>query len=94
MVSEAWKESKKATARLAAQAVDYDRYRPRYPQEVFDLLFHETGVARGDKVVEIGAGTGIATQALADLGLDVIAVDLLTSWPRSRPRSLGKRATS
>jgi SAM-dependent methyltransferase len=74
-VPEAWKDAKQASARFNAQAQDYDRYRPRYPGEVFTLLLHETGATRGDTVVEIGAGTGIATQPLADLGLDVVAVE-------------------
>jgi SAM-dependent methyltransferase len=72
---EAWKGAERASARFAAQALEYDRYRPRYPDKVFDVLVHETRTARGDKVVEIGAGTGIATQPLADLGLEVIAVE-------------------
>ena len=72
---EAWREAERASARFAVQALDYDRYRPRYPDEVFNLLVHETGAIHGDKVVEIGAGTGIATEPLADRGLDVIAVE-------------------
>ena len=72
---EAWREAEQATARFAAQALQYDRYRPRYPADVFSVLKRVTGVTRGDKIVEIGAGTGIATGPLADLGLDVIAVE-------------------
>ena len=40
------------------------RYRPRYPGEVFDDLVESAGLSPGDPVVEIGAGSGIATEAL------------------------------
>jgi len=70
-----WRDAEQASARFAAQARDYDRYRPRYPEEVFTLILHETGATRGDTVVEIGAGTGIATKPLSDLGLDIVAVE-------------------
>ena len=72
---EAWREAQQASARFAAQALDYDRYRPRYPEAVFDVLVREAGLGPGDVAVEIGAGTGIATMPLVERGLDVTAVE-------------------
>jgi SAM-dependent methyltransferase len=74
-VPDAWREARQASARFAAQALDYDRYRPRYPDALFDDLVRETGAQAGDVVVEIGAGTGIATVPLLDRGFDVTAVE-------------------
>jgi SAM-dependent methyltransferase len=74
-VPEAWREAQLASARFAAQALDYDRYRPRYPGTMFDTLVRETGLRPGDVVVEIGSGTGIATVPLVERGLDVTAVE-------------------
>jgi SAM-dependent methyltransferase len=74
-VAEAWREARQASARFAAQALAYDRYRPRYPPAVFDLLMREAGLAQGDKVVELGAGTGIATLPLLERGLEVTAIE-------------------
>ncbi|GAA0385002.1 hypothetical protein Acor_48200 [Acrocarpospora corrugata] len=47
----------------------YDRARPGYPAELFDLL----PVGR---VLEIGPGTGQATEALAARGNQIVAVEL------------------
>ena len=54
----------------------YDRARPVYPSELFDELLALTGVVAGDRVLEIGCGTGIATRALAARGLRVTCVEL------------------
>jgi SAM-dependent methyltransferase len=54
----------------------YDRARPAYPTEVFDDLVAVTGLGPGARILEIGCGTGQATQALAERGFDVLAVEL------------------
>jgi SAM-dependent methyltransferase len=74
-VSDLWRLADKASERFAAQALDYDRYRPRYPDSVFDDIIESAGLTLGDGVVEIGAGTGIATEPLVDRGLDVTAIE-------------------
>ena len=56
-------------------AADYDRARPRYPAEVFDLLSEVAGGLAGRFVVEGGSGTGIATRELTARGAQVIAVE-------------------
>jgi hypothetical protein len=42
--------------------VDYDKYRPRYPDQPNDDV---VALLPGRRVVEVGAGTGIATAAFA-----------------------------
>jgi SAM-dependent methyltransferase len=74
-VSDLWRVAEKASERFAAQALEYDRFRPRYPDSVFDDIILSTGLAVGDHVVEIGAGTGIATVPLVDRGLEVTAIE-------------------
>jgi SAM-dependent methyltransferase len=54
-----------------AVADEYDAARPSYPNEVFDAL----GPLEGLHVLDVGAGTGIATRALIDHGARVVAVD-------------------
>jgi SAM-dependent methyltransferase len=54
----------------------YDRARPGYPAAVIDDLVALARLVPGSRVLEIGPGTGQATVALAERGLDVVAVEL------------------
>ncbi len=72
----------------------YDAARPDYPAQLFDTLESALGqpLLRAD-VADIGAGTGIASRALAGRGAKVVAVDpgpgalaLLRSRSTSRVR--------
>src|SRR5262245_34968873 len=54
----------------------YDRARPRYPAEVFDDLIAMTALPLGGRILEIGCGTGIATEPLAERGYQITAVEL------------------
>jgi SAM-dependent methyltransferase len=57
-------------------AEGYERARPDYPPALFDDLVCCTGVASGDRVLEIGCGSGKATRPLADRGLRVTCVEI------------------
>lgn len=54
----------------------YDRARPPYPIAIFDDLAASAKLERGSRVLEIGAGTGLATVPLAERGCDVVAIEL------------------
>lgn len=56
-------------------ASDYGLGRPGYPDGVYDLL-RRRGLAPGSSVLEVGPGTGQATEALLELGATVTAVEL------------------
>jgi SAM-dependent methyltransferase len=53
----------------------YERARPAYPQAVIDDLFALTGAQAGDRVLEIGCGTGQVTVPLAERGLRITALE-------------------
>ena len=53
----------------------YDRARPPYPEAAIDALLAQARLERGDEVVEVGAGTGKATDQLARRGLRVVAIE-------------------
>jgi SAM-dependent methyltransferase len=54
----------------------YARARPRYPELVIDDVVELGRFGPGLRLVEIGCGTGQATAALAERGLDVTCVEL------------------
>jgi SAM-dependent methyltransferase len=54
----------------------YDRCRPGYPPELFDILAAFVTAGPRCRILEIGCGTGQATLPLAGLGYTVVAVEL------------------
>lgn len=58
-----------------AWAGDYDRFRPGYPDEVFEMIEARLGLPSRPLVVDLGAGTGRASLAMAARGWRVTAVE-------------------
>ena len=67
---------KEAAERLAhsfgAGAARYDRTRPPYPEELVGRL---VAASPGQRVVEVGCGTGVLSRQLQEAGLDVLGVE-------------------
>jgi SAM-dependent methyltransferase len=61
--------------RFGNRASDYARFRPDYPQPVFDALFEGLTESASLIVADIGAGTGISSRQLAARGVSVLAVE-------------------
>ena len=53
----------------------YERARPGYPPALVDLLRSGAGLGPGTRAVDVGAGTGKLTRALAATGAEVVAVE-------------------
>lgn len=64
-----------AATHFERMASDYDGARPPYPPGLFDALAREGAIGPGRRVLEIGAGTGLATQELVRRGSRVVAVE-------------------
>jgi SAM-dependent methyltransferase len=56
-------------------ALQYDRSRPGYPPELVARACTTAGLRAGDRVIEIGCGTGQLTRALVERGLRVTAIE-------------------
>jgi trans-aconitate methyltransferase len=57
-------------------AQTYDENRPSYPTEIVDDVVAISGVTADSRLLEIGCGTGHATQVFASRGLQVHGLDL------------------
>ncbi len=62
-------------SQFASVADAYERGRPEYGPGVIGAAAAELGIGRGDTVLDLGAGTGKLTTALAGFGFDVLAVE-------------------
>ena len=56
-------------------AGEYDRHRPAYPDELVDQACRVAGIGNGDRVLEVGCGSGQLTRSLAGRGLRVTALE-------------------
>jgi SAM-dependent methyltransferase len=58
-----------------AWAGEYDRFRPGYPEELFVTIAGRLELPERPLVVDLGAGTGRASLAMAEMGWRVTAVE-------------------
>ena len=54
----------------------FDQYRPRYSADLFECLIDEAGIGPQTTVLEIGPGTGQATDPILNTGCDYHAIEL------------------
>lgn len=53
----------------------YDLYRPSYPAELVEDILHYSGIQPEGKILEIGSGTGKATQLFAPRGYNLLCLE-------------------
>jgi ubiquinone/menaquinone biosynthesis C-methylase UbiE len=54
----------------------FDKWRPKYCKEAFDCIIDKTKMQENDAVLEIGPGTGQATEPILKTGCDYTGVEL------------------
>ena len=54
---------------------NYDKWRPTYPKELFEEIFKYSQISRSGHAVEVGIGTGQATNPFLQAGIRVTAVE-------------------
>jgi SAM-dependent methyltransferase len=70
------------------QAEAYDRGRPDYPAEAIGFVVETLGIAPETSVVDLAAGTGKLTRALAPTGADLIAIEPVSGMREVLARSM------
>lgn len=73
------------------QAPTYAASRPTYPEALLDELIAHVQVRPGEAVADIGAGTGLFTQALARRGFAVTAIEPNAAMREHAPPMPGVR---
>ena len=68
----------------------FDKYRPRYCAELFDDLIEYAGIGPGKTVLEIGPGTGQATDPILDTGCGYHAIELGENLCEMMKKKYGK----
>lgn len=61
--------------RFTKTVVNYEAYRPHYPQEVLEVLINECSLKNSDIIADIGSGTGILSELLLSNGNIVYGVE-------------------
>lgn len=56
-------------------AAQYAGARPPYPSRLYDLLAEQGVIGPGTRVLEVGAGSGLATRELVRAGSEVVAIE-------------------
>jgi SAM-dependent methyltransferase len=64
-----------SAARFSGRVDDYVRYRPSYPAPAIGTIFDGLQTTAAPAVVDVGAGSGIASRLLADRGARVVAIE-------------------
>jgi SAM-dependent methyltransferase len=68
------KESRAGTFNRAAEA--YDEVRPGYPDALIEDVIRLSGIPEGGRILEIGSGTGQATQPFAVHGYRMLCLEI------------------
>jgi SAM-dependent methyltransferase len=78
-----------AKIRFSSRVEDYLRYRPRYPDALYDFLRTELGITAGRAVADLGSGTGIFAEPLLAAGCVVFGVEPNAAMRAAAGRLLG-----
>ena len=54
----------------------YDQYRPSYPNKIIQQLVEQTYLSKESNVLELGAGSGKATELIKDYGFSIKCVEV------------------
>jgi SAM-dependent methyltransferase len=88
MRTDAERERLRVTFDTAADL--YEKVRPEYPEELIDHLVRVAGLRPGDRLLEVGPGTGKATRAMARRGFRVTGIEMGANMAAVARRALAE----
>lgn len=68
-------DAKKESEMFDKAAEYYDKFRPGYPKEIIEAMIEETKLSNQSKTLEIGAGSGKATEYFKDYGFSIRCIE-------------------
>ena len=75
--------------RFSGRVLNYAKYRPGYPQDLFEFLHKEARLETGSLVVDIGSGTGLLAELFLRNGCTVSCIE-----PNREMREMGETLLS
>ncbi len=69
-------------------ADNYHQVRPGYPMQMYNDIRSSCGITKGSRLLEIGAGSGIATAQLAKFDCEIVGVE-----PGSQLAAIARKET-
>ena len=72
-----------ATQRFSSRIENYRKYRPGYPSAMLETLRREYQLTAGQRIADIGSGTGLLTELFLQNGNVVFAVEPNREWQSS-----------
>jgi SAM-dependent methyltransferase len=82
-------ERRDPKSRFSDRVEDYERGRPGYPEELYDVLLGWAGATFTSILLDLGAGTGLSCAPLVRRGLHVVAVEPNAEMLAAAQRRLG-----
>lgn len=68
-------DAKKESEMFDKAAEYYDEFRPGYPKEIIQTMVEKTNLSNFSKTLEIGAGSGKATEYFKDYGFSIRCIE-------------------
>ncbi len=70
------KDHQGRTIDFGRTAADYERHRPGFPEDFYQLLADKGWIAPGQRALDLGTGTGTVALGLAAIGIAVTGLDI------------------